>query len=108
MTSSKCLFNADANECDAKASNFDGDEEDEKVLPAETLDSVNEKESGEKTSRTPERGKSLTQETGCSITHVNENTSLTHSFTRVLCDANSYASLFAHFERSKYGRGRRG
>ncbi|XP_029689550.1 immunoglobulin-like and fibronectin type III domain-containing protein 1 [Takifugu rubripes] len=47
----------DANECD-EASNFDGDEKDEKVLPAETLDSVNEKESGEKTSRTPARGQS--------------------------------------------------
>lgn len=61
MTSSKRLFNADANECDDDASNFDEDEKDEKVLPAETLDSVNEKESGEKTSRTSARGKSLTQ-----------------------------------------------
>lgn len=59
MTSSKCLFYADANECDDDASNFD--EEDEKVLPAETLDLVNEKKSGEKTSGTPARGKSLPQ-----------------------------------------------
>lgn len=60
MTSSKCLFNADANECDDEASNFDGDEKDEKVLSAESLDSVNEKNSVEETSRTRERGKSLT------------------------------------------------
>lgn len=64
MTSSKCLFNADVSECDDEASDFDGDEDGEKgedVLPAETPVPVNEKKTGEKTSRTPARGTSLTQ-----------------------------------------------